>query len=112
MQVIEMRMGDQHQINGRQIAEFYAGLAQSFQHKKPSREVRIDYDVLAAHLQEKTCMTNESNPHLAIGDQNRLVRFADSRGHSGVPYELPKLPRALAHSRTLDRLSQHKKASS
>ena len=79
MQVIEVRMGDEHQIDRRQITEPHSRLAQSFQHKKPAREVGIDYDILAAHLQEKTGMTNESHAHLAVRHQDRLVRLSNSR---------------------------------
>ena len=81
VQVIEVRMGDEHQINRRQIADPHSRLAQSFQDKKPAREVGIDDDVLAAHLQEKTGMANEGHAHLAIRYQHRLVRLADSRRH-------------------------------
>ena len=50
VQVIEVRVRDEYQIDGRQITNLYARLAQSFQHKKPAREVGIDNYVLSAHL--------------------------------------------------------------
>jgi len=87
---------------------FHSRLAQPFQHKKPAREVWIDDDVLAADLEKKTGMANESHAHLAICDQNRLMGFSDSGSHGRAPYELPKLSGAFAHRRTFEGLSQHR----
>src|SRR5579859_6530740 len=63
VQVVEMRMGDEHQINRRQIPDPYSRLAQSFQYKQPAREIRVDDNVLATHLDKKTGMANEGQAH-------------------------------------------------
>ena len=108
MQVVEVRVRDQYKIDRREITNLHPGLAQSFKHKKPAREVRIDDNVLPTHLQEETGVPNKSHSHLGVGHQNWLVGLANSGGHSRMADELPKLARALAHCRTLERLSQHR----
>ena len=105
MQVVEVGVRNQHKIDRRQITNLHPGLAQSFQHKKPAREVRIDDDVLPTYLQEETGMPNKSHAHLGVRHQNWLVGLANSGGHSRMAYELAKLPGALAHCRTFEGLS-------
>src|SRR6185312_6485934 len=109
MQVVEVRMSDEHEIDWRQVPESNSRLSQSLQHKKPAREIGIDQDILATHLQEKAGVSNESHTHLAIGYQDRLVRLSNSRCHCRAPYQASELPGALAHRGTLDGLSKHKK---
>src|ERR1700688_2173809 len=103
-----MRVRDQNEVNGRQITNLHPRLPESFQHKKPARKVRVNDDVLPTYLQEETGVPNKSHAHLAGWHQNRLMGFANSGSHSRMAYELPKLPGALAHCRTLERLSQHR----
>lgn len=100
-----MRMCNEHQIDRRQIADPHSRLTQSFQDEKPAREIGIDHDVLATHLQEKTGMAYEGHTHLAVRYQDGLVRFSNSRRYGRTPYELPELPGAFAHRGTLDGLS-------
>jgi hypothetical protein len=107
--MIEVRVGDEHQIDRWKITEPHSRLAQSFQHKKPAGEIGIDHDVLAAYLQEEACVANESHTHLAVGHQNRLVRLSNSRRDRRTPNEPPELPGAFAHRGTVDGLSKHKK---
>ena|SRR5258707_385784 len=107
MQVVEMRMSDEHQIDGRKIIDSDPRPPQSFQDKQPAREVWINHDVFSADLQEKSGMANESDTQLAIGNKFGLMRFANARGDGGMPYELPKLLGALAQSRIFERLFQH-----
>ena len=64
MQMVEVGMGDQHGINGRQIAQPHSRSAQPFQDENPACEVRINENVLAADLQEKAGMPNESEAEL------------------------------------------------
>jgi len=67
MKMIEVRVRNQNEINGRKIWDLDPGLPQSLKHKQPAGEVRINDYVLAAHLKEKSCMTDERQPHVAIG---------------------------------------------
>src|SRR6266567_1643564 len=104
MQVGEMRMSDEHQIDGRKIMDSHPRPPQSFQDKQPAREVWINHDVFSADLQEKTGMADEGDTHLAVGDKFGLMRFANARGNGGMPYEPPKLLGALTQSRIFERL--------
>src|SRR5256885_2373704 len=102
-------MGDEHEVYGRQIANLHSRLSQSLKHKKPAREIWIDYYVFPSDLQEKTGVANESHAHLAICYQDWLVRFSASGSHGRAPHQLPELTGAFAHCGTLDCLSEHGK---
>jgi hypothetical protein len=41
-------------------------------------------------------MTDESQSHLVVGDQLRLVGTAGTRRNRGAPHQVAKLPGALA----------------
>src|SRR5581483_266030 len=107
MQMVEMSVSDQNNIDRRQIANHHSRPPQPFQDEKPTGKVRIDHDVLAANLQEKTGMTNKSHAHLAVRDQNRLARLALPRSDCRMPNQPPKLSGALAHCGAFNGLSQH-----
>ena len=77
MQVIEVRVRDQHNVDGRQIGNAQAGTAQAFQHEEPAREIGIDDDVLSADLQEEAGVADEGDAEFAVGDEARLVGLAD-----------------------------------
>ena len=53
VQVIEMGMGHEHEVNGRQMMDFEARPFQSFDDLEPFRPNRIDQDVYLARLDEK-----------------------------------------------------------
>src|SRR5579859_6036476 len=59
MQMIEVRVRNQYQIDGRKVGDAKAGTAQALEHKEPAREIRIDHYALAADLHEETGMANE-----------------------------------------------------
>ena len=71
--MIEVRVRNQNEINGRKIWNSDPGLPQSLKHKKPTGEVRINDYVFAAHLQEKSGVADERQPHAAVGDEYRLM---------------------------------------
>ena len=73
-----MGMGHQHQVNGRQIADFEARLPQTLEDEEPARKVGIDDNILAAHLEKKTRMTDEGYAHFAAGRQLGLMSYARS----------------------------------
>ena len=66
VQMIKMRVRDQNQIDGRQIAHPNSGTAQALQNKQPAREVGIDHHALPADLHEKAGVTDEGHPEFAI----------------------------------------------
>ena len=76
MQVIEVSMRDQHEINGRQIADPQPRPAQAFQDKKPAGEVRIDQDISSADLNKEGGVADEGESQLPMTCQHRLMSFA------------------------------------
>ncbi len=107
MEVIEMRMGDEHQINGRKISDAQARLSQALKDEEPAREIGVDHGIFPADLQEKAGMADKSNTHLAIGDKHRLVGLARARRDRGVTNQFPELLGSFAQRRILKRVFQH-----
>jgi hypothetical protein len=99
MQVIEVRMGDQNQIDRWKVIDFDARLSQALKHKQPSGKIGINDNVLASYLQKEAGMPNERHAHLAVRNQHRPVRLAGRRSHGGVANQASKLPGTLAQSR-------------
>ena len=60
VQVVKVGMRDQHQVDRRKVAQSHSRLPQPFQHKQPARKIGIDNDVLAADLDEKAGVADES----------------------------------------------------
>jgi hypothetical protein len=52
-------------------------------------------------------VTDESHPHLSIGDEHRFVGFAGARSHRRVAHQMPELLRALAQGGVPNRVLQH-----
>ena len=107
MQVIEMRVRYKNHINGRQIAHPHSRAPQTLQHEQPARKVRIDQNILSTDLNKKAGMAYKSDSQLAITHQPGPMDHADSRRHSGVPHQAPKLPRSLAERRITQRVLEH-----
>jgi len=53
VEMIKMRMSHEHEVNGRQMMDFEAGLFQSFDNLEPFRPNRIDQDVYLVRLDKK-----------------------------------------------------------
>src|SRR5579863_739641 len=96
--MVKMRMRNQHQVEGRKIAQPHSRLTQALQDKQPTRKIRIDDDVLPADLQEKAGVANESYSQLSIADQFRFVSLAGSRSHRRMPHQSAKRTRAFAEN--------------
>jgi hypothetical protein len=95
VEVIEMRVGYEHNVHRRQVAEIESGLPQAFKNEKPAREVGIDDDVLSANLEKKAGMTNKGEAELSLCNEFGFVSFTGTRGDHRMPYEVSKLARAL-----------------
>ncbi len=61
MEMVEVRVRNQHRINCRKIAQPQTGTAQALEDEDPAGEVRVDQDVLAAHLEEEAGMSDEGH---------------------------------------------------
>jgi hypothetical protein len=101
MQVIEVGVGDEDYIHGRQIAQVEAGAAKAFQDKKPACEVGIDDDVVLADLEKKAGVSDEGDAKFTVRDEFSLVGLAGERGHCRIPHEPGELAGTLAESRIL-----------
>ena len=98
VQMIKMGMRDQHQVDGRKVSELHSRLAQTLQHKQPAREIGIDDDVLAAHLDEKAGVPNKRQAQISVADQFGFVSLANSWSNRGVAYQTAKRTRAFAEN--------------
>src|ERR1700686_1649203 len=99
MQMIEMRMGDQHHVDGRKVGNAQSGTTQALQHKKPACEVGIDDNALAANLHEKAGVADEGDAKFAIRGEPRLVSLTGAGSHCRAAHETPDLGGALAGGR-------------
>jgi hypothetical protein len=68
MEMVKMRVGDQHQIDGRQVLKAHPGFAKALQDEQPASEVGVDDDILLADLHEKAGVANKRNPELPVGN--------------------------------------------
>ena len=97
VQVVEVRVRNQHRIDGRQIAQPQPGPPQPLEHEDPAREVRVDQNVLAADLEEEAGMSDEGYAQLTAAGQHRFACDAGARGHGGVAHQRAKLPGLTAN---------------
>src|ERR1039458_404623 len=107
MEMIEVGMGHQHHVDGRQIGDSESGTAQAFQDEQPAREVRIDDDALSANLHEEAGMPDEGDAELAAGGEAGFVSLAVARSYSGMAHQPSELGGALTKGRIAERLLDH-----
>jgi hypothetical protein len=92
MEVIEMRMRQEHEINRREISQFEAGAPQAFQEEQPVGEVGIDKDVEVRELDEERGMADPRDRNLARVEwgKDRFLRCARSARQKRLPHHLMK----------------------
>ena len=73
MEMVKVRVRNQHCINRRKIAQPQAGTAQSLEDEDPACEVGVNQDVLAAHLEEEAGVSDERHAQLTAPGQHRLA---------------------------------------
>ena len=91
-------MGDENEVNGRQVGDADTGTAQAFKNEDPGGIVWIDDDVLTADLNQEAGMSDESNAEFLGFRGNRLMCNSGARGHRGVANKLTELFGFLAKS--------------
>jgi len=96
--VIEMRVRNQHHVDGRQVANTESGSADAFQQKQPTREVWIDQNALPAHLHEKRSVADEGHAQFAVADERWLVGTACAGSDRRVADQSSELLCPLAQS--------------
>src|SRR5439155_13553222 len=92
MQMIEVRMRDQHQVDRRQVVKLHSGLPQPLQNKQPARKVGVNDDVLPADLHKKAGMADKSQPQLTVRNQPGLVASSGTRSYRRMPEQTTELP--------------------
>ena len=65
MQVVEMRVRDQHGVDRRQVGDAQSRAAQALEYEQPAREIGIDDEILATKLHEEAGMSDEGDAHLS-----------------------------------------------
>ena len=65
VEMIEVRVRQQHEINRRQVLDFQTGALDAFEEEKPVRKVRIDQHVQVGELNQKRSVTDPGDGDLA-----------------------------------------------
>lgn len=87
MKVIEMSVGEENEVDGRQIFNLQAATLDAFQQEKPVREIRINQNVDVRELNQKRSVTNPGDRNLARRKrgENWLATFARAPRDQGFP---------------------------
>jgi hypothetical protein len=90
VKMIEMSVGEQDEIDRRQVADAAAGAFDSLQKEKPVGEIGIDENVQVAELNEKRSVTNPSQRNVSFcqlrKDRTAMLSMAASK--PGFPNHL------------------------
>lgn len=78
VEVVEMGMGHEHEIDGREVADFEAWLFDAFDDLEPLRPVRVDQDAVFRGLDEERGMSDPGDAKLIVDEfwEDGLERFA------------------------------------
>ena len=92
MEMIEVRVRQQHHINRRQIFDLEAGAFEPLLQKKPVRKIRIDQHVQIRELDQEGGMADPRDGDLAMFQlgKNRALMLAVARREQGFPDQLAK----------------------
>lgn len=102
-----MRVRHQHQVDWREIPDLHARLTQSLQQEQPWREVRIEQNILSAHLYEETGMADEREPEITVAGELGFAGFPRSWGDRRMPHQSGELACTLAQRGILERDFKH-----
>ena len=92
VEMIEMRVGQQHQVNRWQVLDSQAGPLDSFEQEEPVGEVGINQHVQIGELDEKRGVADPGDGHLAEGQfgKGRALGLAGAPGQQRLPDHLAK----------------------
>jgi hypothetical protein len=107
MQMVEMRVRNQHQVDRRKIGNAQSGTAKTFQNEQPPRKVGINDDILSTDLDEEAGVPNEGDAELAVAGETRLVGLSRARSDRRVAHQSTELSGALAKGRIAKSLFNH-----
>ena len=84
VEMVEVRVGDEHEVDHREFVQVDAGRLEPFDPLEPERPVRVDEDVQTRHLHEKRGVPDPGDPDLvrpSAGNKGVALVLA-SRGES------------------------------
>jgi hypothetical protein len=90
VKVIEVRVREQDEIDGRQILDAQAGAFDAFEEKNPIGEIRINENIQVRELHEERRVADPSErdlPVIKFGENGPLM-LAGSRGEKRLPNHL------------------------
>ena len=92
MKVIEMSVGQEHQINGGQVFDSQAGALDAFEKKKPVRKVRINQHVQVRELDQKRSVPDPGNGNLSLRElrESRELVLSTAAREQRFPDQLAK----------------------
>jgi hypothetical protein len=81
MQVIEVRVRNQNEIDGRKVGNAKARTAKPLQYEEPPGEIRIDQHTLSSNLYEEAGMTDKSDAQFSVGGEAWFVSLPRPRSN-------------------------------
>ena len=92
MKMIEVSVGQQHEVNWRQVFKPEPGTFDSFEQEEPVGEVGINENVEVGELDEERRVPNPRDGHLAKGQfgKSRTLGLAGAARQQRPPDHLPK----------------------
>ena len=102
-----MRMGQQHEINRRQIFYQHPGTPLAAQQNQPFREDRIDQHLSPVHLQQKGGVPDKGDSQFISGYQLDGMRNSRHRTLMALSHQPPELPNLFHCKRPVSPYSTH-----
>ena len=81
MQVIEVRVRNQNEIDGRKVRDAKARTAKPLQYEQPPGKIGIDQHALSSNLYEEAGMTDESDAQFSVSGEARFVSLPRPRSN-------------------------------
>jgi len=87
VEMIEVGVGQENQVDGRQMFNPQAGTFDAFEQEKPICEIGIDQDIQVVELDKKGGVANPSDRYLAFGElgKGRFAMLPGAPGKQGFP---------------------------
>ena len=87
MKVVEMRVGDENEIDLRQVLDAAAGMLEPFHEENPVPEIRIDQKIQVGELAEEGGVPDPGDGNLAFDELRVLgnATGARARGEPALP---------------------------
>ena len=92
MEMIEMGVGQQHQINGGQVLDSQTGAFDAFEQEEPVGKVRINQNIQIRELHQKGGVPDPGYGNLPMAQlgKGRLPMLAGASSQQRLPNHLPK----------------------